>query len=110
MTPLTLLDYKNILSFYNIPITSTMKKKKIQELAEDILARKLCRCIKKVKNKNNIKDESKVIGICKDSVLKKKNVHSYSFKCKKKPRFISKKGTKRKLAKIKKRLTRKTIH
>ena len=51
MTPLTLLDYKNILSFYNIPITSTMKKKKIQELAEDILARKLCRCIKKVKNK-----------------------------------------------------------
>jgi len=91
-------DYVNILTFYNID-SDDMSKRDVKALAEDMLATKLCRCIKKVDPKN--KDEKKSIKICRDSVLHKKGIDSYKFKCKKKARFISKKGTSKKLFKYK---------
>ena len=48
-------DYIDILNFYNIDGVN-MTKKDVKLLAEDYLANKLCRCIKKVnpKKKNEI--------------------------------------------------------
>ena len=88
-------DYENILRFYKTPIPRLYKD--VKEKAEYILANKLCRCIKKV-NKT-YKNESTAIAICKDSVLHRKNVGAYRFKCKKTPRFLNKKKTNKKLYK-----------
>ena len=74
-------DYVHILTFYNID-SDNMSKRDVKALAEDMLATKLCRCIKKVDPKK--KNEKKSIKICRDSVLHKKGVDSYKFKCKKK--------------------------
>ena len=90
---LLLSDYKTILKFYNID-ASNMNKTAIKRKAEDILAEKLCRCIKKVgtslKNKSQLRNKSlknkskaaRVIAICKNSILTKKNVFSPKFTCK----------------------------
>ena len=75
-------DYKKILRFYKINFTS-MTNKDIKEKSEQIIASKLCNCIKKVQKiinlKKNIKIPSKskikekqAISICKNSVVKKK--------------------------------------
>ena len=91
-------DYENILRFYKTRIPRLYKE--VKEKAEYILANKLCRCIKKV-NKT-YKKESTAIAICKDSVLHKKKVGADRFKCKKTPRFLNKKKTKKKLYKYRK--------
>lgn len=91
-------DYIKILQFYDIP-HSMLNKKQIQEKAHNMLATKLCRCIKKVNNK--IKDKSKSIGICKKSIFTRKKLKSNKFKCKYKPRLIAKANSKQKLYKIK---------
>jgi hypothetical protein len=108
-------DYITILKYYDIDVKG-MKKKDLKRKAEDLLANKLCRCIKKVDN--NDKSESRAIAICKSSVLFKKGLRNYGFKCKPNARFISKKGTAKKLIKFeletrKRKKTRKrkiTIH
>lgn len=98
---LTINDYLSILDYYNIPITPRMNNKEIQKKAEEILVNKLCRCIKKIdvlskKNKN----ESRAIAICSNSIIKNKKLKLYKFTCKKKPRLITNKKTKKKLQKI----------
>jgi hypothetical protein len=110
MKSLTNNDYKTILEYYGIIVPSTLNKDIIKKKAESILANKLCRCIKKVqKTRKNKSNETKSIAICKNSVLKKKKLRSFLFKCKNKPRFLSQKGTRRKLVKIgKMRLKKKT--
>ena len=55
----------------------------------------------KLPNKTYKKEETS-IAICKDSVLHKKGVGAYRFKCKKTPRFLNKKKTKKKLYKYRK--------
>lgn len=90
MSKLTKKDYLNILNYYNIS-TKTKNKNEIKSLAEDILAKKLCKCIKKV-NKS-IKNESSSIALCKTSVLHKKGIKNFRFTCKKKNSLIPKKGT-----------------
>lgn len=92
-------DYLAILAFYGKD-ASTISKKEAKKAAEKILAEKLCRCIKKVRG--NDKDESKAIAICTDSVLRKKNLRSKKFRCKKKPMLLGlkSKGTSKKLSKI----------
>ena len=100
-------DYKLILKYYNINIEN-LSKKEIQAEAESILAQKMCRCIKKVdsynsRKKNKLK-ESRIISICKKSVLSNKNIKNYRFTCKKKQKFIPKKGTNIVLVKTKKNL------
>jgi len=107
---LSLNDYISILKFYKIDV-SRMKKKTIKQKAEEILAEKLCRCIKKVskslkpdikKNNNNIKKrtESRAIAICKNSIFTKKNVSSAKFKCKGTAKLLPSKNKHNKLTKI----------
>jgi hypothetical protein len=110
MKSLTNTDYKTILEYYGIIVPSNLSKDIIKHKAEKILANKLCRCIKKVqKTRKNKSNERKSIAICKNSVLKKKKLQSFLFKCKKKSRFLPQKGTQRKLVKLGKiRLKKKT--
>jgi len=83
-------DYKSILNFYKID-SDNLNNKQIKSKAEDILATKLCRCIKKVDP--TLKNESKAIAICTDSILKKKHLKSFRFTCKKKVRFLEQQGS-----------------
>jgi adenylosuccinate synthase len=92
-------DYIKILNYYNIPITPTDSSKTIKNKAEEILADKLCKCIKKVKKTDDEKDidtqpevevetEGKAIGICSDSIFRRKGLKYNGFTCKKRPKFI----------------------
>ena len=73
---ITISDYKNILSYYNIDIPDS--KIKIKRKAHEILSEKLCRCIKNISNSN----ESKAIGICTKNIFNKKGLKRDTFKCK----------------------------
>ena len=84
-------DYKTILEFYNKKIPTSSKN--MREEAEKIISMKLCRCIKKVKKGQN-KKEGESVGICKKSVLHKKNVDIYGFNCKKNRHLINYPNTK----------------
>jgi hypothetical protein len=95
MSNLNKNDYINILKYYNKNFSSKSYNE-IKNMAEKILAEKLCKCIKKV-NKNN--NESRAIALCKTSVLHKKGIKSFNFTCKKRKRFLPKKGTSVKLIK-----------
>lgn len=107
-------DYKKILNFYNIPLHKNKRIRK--KMAENILAEKLCKCIKKItkqrakklpvykntRKKKNIsltQLEKDSIGICRNSVISKKGLINFSFTCKKKPQLRSKKGKTVKLGK-----------
>lgn len=80
---LLLKDYKNILDFYNIP--KPKSNKQIKEKAEDIMATKLCKCIKKIKttdiNVNKGVNEGKAIAICSKSIFTKKGYKRSAFNC-----------------------------
>lgn len=71
-------DYKKILTFYNQPIPKS--ERLLKNSAENILADKLCTCIKKV---SPFGSESRAIGICTKGVLNKKNIRRGNFTCKK---------------------------
>ena len=83
---LTKNDYEKILNYYNIPFSSSDSSKQIKNKAEEILAEKLCKCIKKVKDSagNSDEDESRAIGICNDTVFRRKGIKHSAFTCKKK--------------------------
>ena len=72
---LTKKDYIKILNFYKIKIPESSKL--IKEKASDILAIKLCRCLRKT----NVS-----VGICSKSVFNKKGLQRNKFTCKKKPK------------------------
>ena len=99
---LSLNDYISILKYYEIE-TSGMKTKDIKRRAEDILAKKLCRCIKAVDKKSD--NESKAIAVCKNSVFTKKNLKIAKFKCKKSAKLLSSRKN-NKLMKTKRNLLR----
>ena len=90
---LTKNDYITILKYYNISIPKNTKLKTVRQKAEQIIAEKLCRCIKKV-DTSNLTKESRAIAICKNSVITRKNLNIHRFTCKKKPKLHSKKGSK----------------
>ena len=76
MSTLNTKDYKEILKYYNIPFYSKKKRSrkslsnnKIKIIAENILATKLCKCIKKVTKKNRIKEPG-AIAICTKSIFR----------------------------------------
>jgi len=94
-TELTDADYTQILDFYNINIPKSSRLLKIK--ATNILASKLCRCIKKVDKTN----EGKSIGICSKTIINNKGYKRGNFTCKKKETIIlSKKIKKNKTKKI----------
>ena len=93
MSELTINDYKRILDYYEKPIPKS--KQMIKKQAEEIIADKLCRCIKKIDKKYNKKYESRAIGACTKSVINKKGFIRGSFTCKKKSRISLFKKTKK---------------
>jgi len=99
MTTLTNEDYTKILQFYNIKIPDSTEK--IQQMAEDIIAKKLCRCIKKSSSGFT---EPRSIGICTKSIFNKKGFTRGKFTCKGKPKaeFRKTKTTKTKSKKNRK--------
>ena len=99
---LTLKDYKIILEYYSIDYKN-YNRNKIISTAEKILAEKLCRCIKKVTSPKN--EKVKAIGICRNSVIKKKGLTINKFRCKKNPKLVAFKKTRKKIKKSNKRLT-----
>ena len=78
---LTKNDYIKILEYYRLHIPKTMPL--LKKKAEDMLALKLCKCIKKVSPDN----EPKAIGICSRTIFNRKGLQRKSFKCKK-GRFV----------------------
>ena len=99
-------DYEKILNYYNLPISSNDSYKKIKNKAEQILAEKLCKCIKKVKNDTEVShssnasvDESKAIAICNDNIFRRKGVRHGAFTCRNKPRLLPFNGKKYSLVK-----------
>jgi len=69
-------DYEKILKYYNKPIPKSKRILKIE--AEQILATKLCRCIKKI----DTNFEAKSIGICTKTIFNNKGYTRGKFKCK----------------------------
>lgn len=92
-------DYITILEYYKINIPVNAKLHEIQILAEDIIAEKLCRCIKKVQ-KIDDEDESRAIAICKNSILGNKKLKISRFTCKKKPKLFKNNLKKTRIIKI----------
>ena len=92
-------DYKKIVKYYNIKNTG---KQTYKELAEDLLATKLCKCIKKVNN--NVNNEKSSIAICRKNIFQNRDIDFYTFKCRKSRKLVPKKGTMKKLKKYNKRI------
>jgi hypothetical protein len=91
-------DYINILKYYNRDY-SGKSVRQIKDMAEKILAEKLCKCIKKVNKTGKNINESRAIALCKTSVLHKKGIKNFNFTCKKRRMFLPKKGTTLRLVK-----------
>ena len=75
-TALNKKDYTKILKYYNLPIPKSASELKKQ--AEEVLALKLCRCIKKVSPTN----EAKAIGVCTRTIFNRKKLTRGAFTCK----------------------------
>lgn len=84
---LTHADYKKILEYYKINVSEGASFAALKKKAEDALIKKICNCTKKLKSKFR---ETKAIGVCAESVLKKKNLMYHRFTCKKPAHFIPK--------------------
>jgi len=95
---LTSSDYKKIIKYYNIEKNNKSDK----DIAENILANKLCRCIKKVRNGNI--DEKAAISICRKRIFRNRNIDFYNFKCKKSRKLVPKKRTSKKLRKFSRKI------
>ena len=80
------------------------EKKQIKELAEKILADKLCKCIKSVDKYYKDPDEKRAIAICSRSVIQKKKLSVHKFTCKKKRELIKDRKHGRALSKTVKRI------
>jgi hypothetical protein len=84
---LTPADYKKVLTYYNQPIPRSTRQTK--KKAEQLLTNKLCKCIQKVKKSFRARNKtmknkellSSSVGVCRDSVLHRKNIDVYQFKC-----------------------------
>ena len=86
-------DYKKILEFYDKPIPKSKRLLKIE--AEQIMATKLCRCIKKIEPTN----EARSIGICTKTIFNNKGFTRGKFKCKGKKYITFRKTTSKKTRK-----------
>ncbi len=80
--PLTIKHINKLLKFYKINTKTLTKKQKLNKL-HYILAKKLCRCIYKVKKPTTISTP-----ICRSSIFHKKKINFYNFSCKKRPKLL----------------------
>jgi hypothetical protein len=76
MSELTNNDYKQILEYYKKTIPKS--RRLLKKNAEQILAEKLCKCIKKIEPEN----EARSIGICTKTIFNRKGYTRGKFKCK----------------------------
>lgn len=102
--PLSLKEYSAIVKHYGRSIPKTRKGnpslKKTRQLAEKLIASKLCDCMKSLENKQYSISSSS--AICKNSILNSRNLTVSNFHCKKKHRLVPfKKNKTRKLMKTK---------
>lgn len=86
-------DYISILNYYKLTIPKSNAEIKLK--AENIIASKLCRCIKKLDSKGY--NNSKSIGICTKTILNRKGYSRKNFKCKKPHIKLIKKHTRKKI-------------
>ena len=96
MTRLTVKDYTNILTYYKIDGKGKTKKEQ-RSIAENLLAKKLCRCIQKVgagkgtpsgmKAKQKTRRRGRAIGICRAAVIRRKGYRIKKFSCKKRAKI-----------------------
>jgi hypothetical protein len=89
---ITKADYSKILEYYGLDIPKNLAD--IKTTAENILAKKLCSCIKKVDPSRNA--EPRAIGVCTKAVINRKGLTRGKFKCKN-GRSVELKKTSRKL-------------
>ena len=86
---MTKSDYEKILSYYKIPIDN-LSSAELKRKAEEILATKLCKCIKAVEKKVGTQN---AIALCTTSVVGKKGLKYFDMSCKGRARFNPRKGT-----------------
>jgi hypothetical protein len=89
---ITKSDYSKILEYYGLTVPKNAED--VKAVAEKILAKKLCSCIKKVGPSMNA--EPRAIGVCTKAVINRKGLSRGKFKCKN-GRSIELKKTARKL-------------
>lgn len=86
-------DYIKILNYYRLPIPTGSSN--IEKAAEDILSKKLCKCIKGTGKTGY--NEEKSIQICTQSIFKNKGLTRGKFRCKPKRNVtVSKSKSRRK--------------
>ena len=95
---MTKTDYQKILSYYKLPFDN-LTARELQQTAENILATKLCKCIKAVEKKVGTKN---AIALCTTSVFGKKGLKYFDMSCKGRAQLQSRKG--RRLAKTRKNI------
>lgn len=99
MEELTKADYTNVLKYYKVPVPKNINK--IKKLAEDILAEKLCKCIKSVEPSiTNNNQEGRAIAICTNNIFKKKGLKRGTFTCKREKSRVRLMGKTRKSRKL----------
>lgn len=101
-------DYITIVKHYGEKIPMTRSKRvhmrKTRKLAKEILANKLCGCIKSVQKTNKRLQEPGAIAICNTLIFKKRGIKHYRFTCKKGNKLLNKKGSSMALTKTRKKL------
>jgi hypothetical protein len=89
MSDLNINDFKHILEYYNEPIPKSNRL--TRAAAEQLIASKLCRCIKKIGGD----DEQRAIGICTKTILNRRGYTRGNFKCRGSPTIKLKRNAKR---------------
>jgi len=105
---LTSTNYNKILKHYKKRVPKTLRKKR--ERAENVMAKKMCSCIKKVKGyerntrkKKPLKEKSK-IAICNKSIFKNRGLKYNRITCKKRAKFVGNKKTGVRLSKTRRNI------
>jgi hypothetical protein len=81
---MTKTDYEKILSYYKLPFDN-LNARELKQRAEDILATKLCKCIKAVEKKVGTQN---AIALCTNSVFGKKGLKYFDMSCKGRSRKV----------------------
>jgi hypothetical protein len=95
---MTTNDYEKILSYYKIQFAD-LSTRELKQRAEDILATKLCKCIKAVEKQVGTQN---AIAMCTSSVFGKKGLKYFDMSCRGRAQLQSRKG--RRLAKTRKNI------
>ena len=105
---LTSKNYNKILKFYKESIPKSLRKKR--EQTENLMAKKMCSCVKKVKGyqrntrKKKLLKEKNKIAICNKSIFRNRGLKYNRITCKKRAKFVGNKKTGVKLSKTRRNI------